>query len=270
MYPVLFKIPLFGLFGHDAFPVHSYGVMVALGFVAGTYFIQKMAGREGMDPARALDLIFYVLVAAILGSRILFVLTADRQRFFENPLVLFRIWEGGLVFYGGFIASVLVSIWYVRRHHLIFWKVFDLFTPAIALGHAIGRLGCFLSGCCYGRPLLHETWYSVVFPSNPNSLAPAGIPLYPTQLMESGGEFLLFLGLFFLLKRKKFDGQIFPFYLTGYALLRFAIEFLRGDPERGFVFQSWISTSQLIAMILFAIGLGLYLYKRARQRRVSA
>ncbi|MDO8527477.1 MAG: prolipoprotein diacylglyceryl transferase [Deltaproteobacteria bacterium] len=266
MYPILFKIPLFGLFGHDSFPVHSYGVLVAFGFIFGTLFIQRAAKREGVDPVKALDLIFYILIAAILGSRILYVWTAEREQFFQNPLILFKIWEGGLVFYGGFIASVLVGIWYVKKHQLSLWKVFDLFSPAVALGHAIGRLGCYFSGCCYGRPLLQETWYSIVFPPNPGSLAPPGIPLSPTQLIDSGGEFVIFLALAWLLKHKKFDGQIFSLYLIGYAVLRFVNEMLRGDVERGFVFQTEISTSQFIAMILFAIGVALYIYKRAQRK----
>lgn len=269
MYPVLFEIPLFGLFGHDSFPVYGYGVMVALGFLAGTWFVQREAKREGEDPAKALDLIFYILIAAILGSRVLFIFTTDPSLFWKDPLALFKIWEGGLVFYGGFIASVLVSLWYLRRHHLPAWKFCDFFAPAVALGHAVGREGCFLAGCCYGRPLLTEAWYAVVFPADPASLAPVGIPLYPTQLLESGGEFLIFLGLWWGLRHKKFDGQIFSVYLMLYALLRFLIEFLRGDLERGHLAGTWISTSQLIAMILFALGAGLYLYRRKFGRHPS-
>ena len=266
MYPILFKIPLFGLFGYDSFPIYGYGVMVALGFLFGTWFVQREAKREGENPAQALDLIFYILIAAILGSRLLFILTTDPSLLWKNPLSIFKIWEGGLVFYGGFIASVLVGLWYLRKHRLPMWKFFDFFAPAIALGHALGREGCFLAGCCYGRPLLFDTWYAVIFPVNPSSLAPSGIPLYPTQLLESGGEFLIFLGLWWGLRHKKFDGQIFAIYMMVYGLLRFLLEFLRGDPDRGFVFGSTLSTSQFIAMILFALGLGLYLYRRKSVR----
>lgn len=265
MFPILLKIPLFGLFGQESFPIHSYGLMVALGFLVGTYYIQRTAKKIGENPAHALDLIFYILIAAIFGSRIFFVLISERDAFFENPLILFKFWEGGLVFYGGFIASLLVSVWYLKKHHLPVWKYFDLFAPAVALGHAIGRLGCFLSGCCFGRPLLSPTWYSVTFPPNPASLAPAGIPLYPTQLLESGAEFLTFLFLAWFFKKRKFDGQIISLYFMIYAVVRFAIEFFRGDAERGFVLETSFSTSQFIATILFAIGLGFYLY-RGKQR----
>lgn len=284
MHPILFKIPLFGLFGHEYLPIYSYGVMVALGFLLGSWYVSRQARNFGEDPAKALDLVFYILIAAILGSRILHVLVAEREKFFENPLYLFRIWEGGLVFYGGFIASLLVSVWFFRKHKLPALKFCDFFAPAIALGHAIGRQGCFLAGCCHGRPLLHETWYSVTFPFDPNSLAPSGVPLYPTQLMESGAEFLIFLGLHWVLKRKKiphhltvgpkgqspsamgqvvgFDGQIISLYLMVYAVVRFLLEFWRGDAERGFVSGTDFSTSQLIAVIMFAFGAGVYLYRR--------
>ncbi len=262
MYPILFKIPLFGLFGREFIPVHGYGVLVALGFLVGSWYVQREAKREREDPAKALDLVFYIIIAAIFGSRILFVLVAERDLFFQNPLHLFKIWQGGLVFYGGLVASLFVSWWYLKRHHLPLLKFCDFFVPAVALGHAIGRLGCFFSGCCYGRSLLHDAWYALIFPSDINSLAPPGIPLYPTQLMESAAEFLVFLGLNWKLHRKSFDGQILSLYLMSYAVVRFALEFLRGDPERGFVFGTDFSTSQLIAFILFAIGLGLYLNKK--------
>ena len=264
MHPILFKIPLFGLFGKESIPVYSYGVLVALGFLLGTWYIQREAKREGEYPAKALDLIFYIIVSAILVSPSLFVLVTLREAFFQKPLHLFKIWQGGLVFYGGLVASLLTGWWYLKRHRLPLFKYFDFVIPALALGHAVGRLGCFMSGCCYGRPLLHDVWYAVVFPANPSSLAPSGIPLYPTQLMESGVEFLIFLGLNWKLKRKTFDGQIIALYLMCYAIVRFTLEFFRGDAERGFVFGTGFSTSQLIAIILFAIGAGLYLYRRRK------
>lgn len=262
MYPILVKIPLFGLFGHEYLPIYSYGVMVAVGFLAGSWYVSRQARFQNEDPAKALDLVFYILIAAIVGSRILHVLVAERDRFLENPFYLFRIWEGGLVFYGGLIASLLVAFWFFKKHRLPALKFCDFFAPAIALGHAIGRQGCFLAGCCHGRPLLTKTWYTVTFPFDPNSLAPPGIPLYPTQLIESGAEFLIFLGLHWVLQRKKFHGQVIALYLMIYAIARFLIEFWRGDIVRGFLFGTDISTSQFIAMIMFAMGAGLYLYKR--------
>lgn len=263
MYPILVKIPLFGLFGLDSIPIYSYGVMVASGFLIGSWYVGRQARLQGEDPAKAMDLVFYILIAAILGSRVFHVLIAEREQFFKNPLTLFKIWQGGLVFYGGLIFSLLTAVWFFKKYRLPAWKYSDFFAPAIALGHALGRQGCFLTGCCHGKPLLYATWYSVTFPLN-SSLAPGGIPLYPTQLMESLAEFSIFLFLNWKLKRKKFDGQIICLYLMIYAGARFLIEFLRGDSDRGFLFGTEISTSQGIAVILFAIGMAMYVYRRGK------
>ena len=111
MYPVLFKIPLFG-----GITIYSYGVMVALAFIAGMIWVSRESRRLGQDPAKAVDLVFYVILSAIVGSRILEIIVSEWDRFLENPLMIFKIWEGGLVFYGGLIAAILVSIWYIRRH----------------------------------------------------------------------------------------------------------------------------------------------------------
>lgn len=267
MYPILFKIPVFGLFGREYLPLHTYGLMVALGFLVGSLIVQHNAKREGEDPAMAIDLVFYILVAAILGSRILHVFVSERDLFFKNPLHLFAVWEGGLVFYGGFIGASLVSIWYFRRHKLSPLKWFDFFAPAIALGHGIGRLGCFFAGCCHGRPLLHDSWFALTFPFDPNSLAPGGVPLYPTQLMEALAEGIIFCLLYWVWRHKKFHGQVIFLYLMIYALARFIIEFYRGDAVRGMFFDTGLSTSQGIAIILFAFGAALYLYKWRRFQR---
>lgn len=256
MFPILFRIPFLD------FPIHGYGVLVASGFLIGSWVVQYNARREGEDPARAVDLVFYILLAAIFGSRVFYVLVSEPQSLWENPLYLFKIWEGGLVFYGGFIGAVGVSIWYFHKHHLPAWKYADFFAPALALGHGIGRLGCLLTGCCYGRAIGGETWYSLVFPIDPNSIAPGGIPLYPTQPMESLGELFLFAAMMGLLRRKKFDGQVITLYVMSYAVLRFVVEHFRGDTVRGFVFGGLMSTSQLIAIVLFLVAAGLYFFKR--------
>lgn len=253
MYPVLFTIPLFG-----GITIHTYGVMVALGFVAAIVWITYESRRLGQDPARAMDLVFYVILSAIVGSRILHVAIAERDRFFANPLMIFKIWEGGLVFYGGLIAALAVGIWYVRRHRMPVLLSCDIFAPAIAIGHAVGRVGCFLAGCCYGRPVPHEAWYALTFPPLPKTFAPTGVALYPTQLMEAGGELLIFLALVVLRRWKRFDGQLMATYLMLYAVVRSFNEYFRGDAERGFVIGEWFSTSQFISVLMFAAGAALY------------
>lgn len=262
MYPVLFTIPIFG-----GITIYSYGVMVALGFLAGMIWVVRESRRVGQDPARAMDLAFYIILAAIVGSRVLNVVVSDWDRFLRDPLMIFRIWEGGLVFYGGLIASIAVAVWYVRRHHMPFLVTSDTFAPAIAIGHAFGRIGCFLAGCCFGRPA--SGWFSVTFPTNVRSFAPAGISLYPTQLMETSGELMIFFILGALRLHKRFDGQIFATYLMLYAVLRTIVEYFRGDVERGFVIEPWFSTSQFISVFLFAIGLAFYIRCWPRRSRGS-
>lgn len=253
MYPVLFKIPLFG-----GITIHTYGLMVAFGFLVALFYVTRESRRVGENPALAMDLAFYVILAAIIGSRILHVAISERERFFQNPLIFFKIWEGGLVFYGGLIAALAVSIWFIRRHKMNALKTCDIFAPAIALGHAIGRIGCTFAGCCYGRMLDHATWFSITFPPNPKSFAPTGVPLYPTQPMEVVGELLNFAILVVLSRYKRFEGQLIGTYLILYAILRFVVEFYRGDAERGFLFGGLLSTSQTISVILFVIGVLFY------------
>ncbi|MFA4874286.1 MAG: prolipoprotein diacylglyceryl transferase [bacterium] len=264
MYPVLFKIPLFG-----GITIYSYGVMVALGFIAGMAWVVRESKRMGQDPGRAMDLVFYIILSAIIGSRVLNVAVSERERFLSDPLMIFKIWEGGLVFYGGLIAAIAVSLWYVRRHRMNFLIICDIFAPAIALGHAIGRIGCFLAGCCYGRALDACTWYGLTFPLDRHSFAPGGVCLYPTQLMESAGEFINFGILVLLRRRKRFDGQIIATYLMIYAVLRAVVEFFRGDVERGFVVEPWLSTSQFISIIMFGLGAVLYV-KFWRSKRAGS
>ena len=261
MYPVLFKIPIFG-----GVTVYSYGVMVAAGFIAALAWINYDSRRQGLDSARSIDLAFYLILAAIVGSRILHVAVSERQRFLEDPLMIVRIWEGGLVFYGGLIAALAVAFWYIKKHRMPALKVCDVFSPAIALGHAIGRIGCFLAGCCYGRVLDSSPWYSLIFPDDPHTFAPPGVPVYPTQLMESAGEFLNFALLIIVGRYKRFDGQVFACYLMFYAVIRFAMEFFRGDIERGFVIEPWLSTSGFISVLMFAAGAFLFFIFRKRAR----
>jgi phosphatidylglycerol:prolipoprotein diacylglycerol transferase len=246
MHPILFEIPKIeiGNWIIGPIPIRMYGLMIGIGFLLGIYLASRRAKKEGLNQDLILDMGVYLLLAAIIGSRVLYVLTT-LQEFTRNPLDAFAVWKGGLVFYGGLIAAVPVGIWYVKKHNLPVWKTSDIMAPYIALGHAFGRLGCFFAGCCYGAPC-----------SGP--LAPLGVPLFPTQLMESGGEFFIFGALIFLRRYKKFDGQLFWLYPTFYAVLRFSVEFFRGDAVRGLYFGGLISTSQIIAVFMFGFSLFMF------------
>jgi phosphatidylglycerol:prolipoprotein diacylglycerol transferase len=244
MCPILFTIPLFG-----GIKLHTYGLLVALGFLVGITWVNYEAKRVGEPPEKLMDLCFYIVLAAIIGSRIFYVFT-DLDHFLSHPLDFFKIWEGGLVFYGGLIGAVVVSVWYMRKNHLKFWRVADIFAPGAALGHVLGRLGCFSAGCCYGKPVSEGFPWGVTFPSNPESLAPAGISIYPTQLMEAGAEFAIFWILFFFRKKKQFDGQVLLLYLILYSIVRSILEIYRGDLVRGFLFGGAISVSQFISFLI--------------------
>lgn len=231
--------------------IHTYGAMAALGFFLAISYIRFQSKYEGLDSDKMMDLAYKVILAAIVGSRALFILT-NLDHFSKHPLDMIKIWEGGLVFLGGVLACIPLCWYYLKKWRLSFWKVMDVFAPGLSIGHAIGRIGCLSAGCCYGRPAPEGAWYALFFPKEAGGLAPYDQGLYPTQLMESGAEVLIFSFLvFFLRKRKEFDGQIFLGYLILYSIVRSVIEVFRGDIERKFVIPDLLSTSQFISAILF-------------------
>jgi len=236
LYPILLK------FG--PFTIYTYGLMVAIGCLVGFFYVRRAARREGFDTDKIISLFLWVLASGFVGGRILYIFV-EWQRFVNEPLrTIFG--RGGFVFYGGFILAFGVGIWQIRRMGLNIWKTADVFAPGVAIAYAIGRIGCFLNGCCYGRPI--ESWLGVSFP--PESLAGSvGKPLIPVQLFSSLSLFIIFAILILLKGYKKFDGQIFWFYVLLYGLTRSIIEIFRGDP-RGHI---WVfSTSQFLG-IIFAI-----------------
>ncbi len=238
MFPVLIEI--------GPYPVHSYGLFVALGFIAGISLALYLGKKEEIERNTILDIGFYILISSIIGSRLLYVLI-EYKYFINNPLEIFKIWEGGLVFYGGLLLAIPVLLLYFRMHRVQPWKILDLFAPSMALGHAIGRIGCFSAGCCYGRPTTLP--WGVTF-LHPDSLALRGISLHPTQLYESAAEIGIFIFLIFYRKQKSFHGQLVWLYVLLYSIARFIIEFFRGDAGRGFIFGN-VSLAQGMSVILF-------------------
>lgn len=254
MHPILFKIgPL---------TIRTYGVMLASAFFLALALAIRQAKKEGVPTEKIVDLGLYLLIAAILGSRLLFVLT-ELNYYIKHPLNIFKIWEGGLVFFGGLILAIPVGIYYIKKNNLPLWKVADIGAPSIAIAQAVGRIGCFSAGCCYGKPT-NLPW-AVVF-KDPESLARLNIPLHPTQLYESLGTFFLFLFLIFMRKRKSFDGQLFWLYVLLYSALRFFIEFFRGDEIRGMLLGGPLSTSQGIGIPLAVLAI----YMLFRLRKAEA
>jgi phosphatidylglycerol:prolipoprotein diacylglycerol transferase len=227
--------------------------MLAASYLLGLWLAMRRARRWGLDANRILDLGIYIIIAALVGAKLL-LLIVDFDQFSRSPGDLFSIVRSGGVFYGGLILAVLVGFWYVIRHGLPLWTTCDVFAPGIALGHVTGRLGCLAAGCCYGRPT--DVPWAITFT---NALAaanvgtPLGIPLHPTQIYEAGAE-LLILGLLLATERRgrPFPGRTFWTYMLLYAISRFIIEFYRGDP-RGEMLG--FSTSQFISLVLAPLSL---------------
>ena len=247
MHPVLFE--------YGRITLYTYGLFVALAFLAGMWLAGREAERRGLDPRMIQDLGFLVLIAAIVGARMFFVLVEWRH-FAANPLQIIEIWKGGLVFYGGFTAAALAGVLYVRAKGLPTWEVGDAVAPALALGQALGRVGCLFAGCCYGAQC--DLPWAVTF-SDPRSLAPLGMPLHPAQLYAAAANFTIFAVLYWVARpRQRSSGQLLGLYLVLYPITRFLLEFLRDDP-RGTL--GTLSTSQAMGIPLLAVGLWI-LYTR--------
>jgi phosphatidylglycerol:prolipoprotein diacylglycerol transferase len=266
MYPRLFTLPSFNLFGWATPPVtlHTYGALLAVAFLAGLWVSARQARKAGLDAGRITDLAIYVLIAGLVGAKALLVIVEWRY-YLDHPRDILATLQSGGVFYGGLLAAFPVAWWYVVRHGLDGWKTADVLAPGVAVGQAIGRLACFSAGCCFGRTT--DVPWAVTFHdlyAARTSGTPLDVPLHPTQLYESLATAAIFAALLWLAPRKRFDGQVILSYVLLYSVARFAIEFFRGDSVRGFVFGGLLSTSQLIAIVLvFAVGsLWPYLAKR--------
>ena len=268
MHPVLIKI--------GPIVIHTYGVMVALGFIMGMWYSAREAERIGLDVNKILDLAFWVLIGGLVGARLLFILTLWKD-FMRYPLEMLEIWKGGLVWYGGVIGGGLTAYYYIKKHNLPFWPVIDIITTAGFIGLAFGRLGCTSAGCCHGKVIpwadpKHPPWWSLVF-TDDRSLVPLsmrGKPLYPTQPLSSLCAFCLFTFLLIWRRYKRFDGELFALGLIIYSVYRFLIEFLRGDKIRGFVIPGVLSTSQFIGIFTFLFGIYIYWYLLQKNKKERA
>lgn len=255
MFPKIFSIGDFFL--------PSYGVLVTIGFLLGLWVTGKLARRNGLDPQLVTDLGIYVALAGLGGAKLLMLLY-DIPYYIQNPREIFSLatLQAGGVFFGGLIAALAVAVWYLRSRKLSFLPVADVFAPGIAIGHAIGRVGCFSAGCCWG--LACERPWAVTF-TDPEAHrlvgVPLGIPLHPTQLYEAAGELLIFLYLYRQIGKAHGTGNIIGQYLILYPLVRFAVEFLRAHDQAN-PFGLAFSAAQW--MTLGLLGLGIFLVIRSR------
>jgi phosphatidylglycerol:prolipoprotein diacylglycerol transferase len=278
--------------GELRLPLHSYGLLIASAFMIGIWLAQREARRRGQDPERIADLSFWILVAALVGSRVYFILVnwgdyfGPGRALVSTPLGriprLLAVWEGGLVFYGGFIGAALTAWGYLRRHRMAFLPHADTLIPSVAFGHFLGRLGCFGAGCCWGEVAHGHLPWAARFPPaslayqtfasrpHPEAFLAADrlttLPLHPVQLYEAFGELALFLVLVFVVRpRKRFHGQVLATWLILYAVLRTTVELFRGDVERGVV--AGLGVGQWTSLAILAVGAAVW--ARAPRRRAA-
>ena len=255
MYPRLFEL--------GPVTVYTYGVLLAAAYLLGLKLAMSRAKARGLDANRVLDLGIYIIISALIGAKLLLLIT-DFRAFTSNPRELLTLARSGGVFYGGLILAVIVALVYIRRVGLPLWTTCDVFAPGIALGHAVGRLGCLMAGCCYGRETTVPWAITFTNPAaNTNVGTPLNTPLHPTQLYESAAEALILVLLLWTEKKgRPFEGRTFWSYIVLYGISRFVIEFFRGD-ERGAVFGA-VSTSQFISLVLVPLAIGMLIYLSRR------
>jgi phosphatidylglycerol:prolipoprotein diacylglycerol transferase len=231
-----------------------YGVMVATAFLVGLWTASKRALTSGISSEKVLDLGPWLIVGTILGARALYVFSYWREQFAGQPFTeVFMVWKGGLVYYGGLIGATAAGVIYARLKALPLWKLADVVAPSIALGCVFGRIGCLLNGCCYGREC-HWPW-AIHFPPG-HQTYPHGV--HPTQIYDSLLNLLLYLGLAWLYRRKRFDGEVFAAYLIGYAVFRSLVEMFRGDYPQYYL-GGWATPAQLVSFVSLIVGVALWL-----------
>lgn len=242
MHPILLTIGPLALY--------SWGFFVGIGFLAGILVALLNSKRENITFDQVIDISIYTLIFAIIGARIFYVIQFWDE-FRNNWLSIFAVWEGGLVFYGGLICALAGLIWYSRKSKIHILKIFDLAAPSVAIGYSIGRIGCFMRGCCFGN----ETTLPWAFHFHEIS----GLR-HPTQLYSSFSVLLIFILLMFIRDKKEYDGQIFVWGIVLYSIYRFCVEFLRYSPVHYF----GLTPSQLISICTFILGTIFLFLKRSK------
>lgn len=251
MKPILFHV--------GSFPIHTFGLLVALGFVTGLWAASRKARAAGLNPELPYDLAPWLIGGGLLGARLLYVISYWQRDFAGQPFgEIFALWKGGLVYYGGLLGATVAGVIVVLRRRLPLWRVADCLAPGIALGQVFGRVGCLLNGCCFGREAAVP--WAIRYPATHSTFP---LLVHPAQVYESLLNLAFFAALMGLHRRRKFDGQVFAAYLIGYAFIRSFAEYFRGDyevisrPVAG-VFTPGQTTSGLI----LAAGLVLFCLRR--------
>lgn len=261
MHPILFR--------YGSLTLYTYGFFLALAFLGAIFIAGREARRLGLPAETFFDLCFYVVVAALVGSRLMYVLL-DFRTYLAHPLQIFAIWGGGLDFQGGVILALVVAVWFIRRHSLPWRPTLDALALGLPVGQFLGRIGCFSAGCCYGSP--SSLPWAVLF-TNPATLCPLRVPVHPAQLYEAFLDLgVVFAALSFWKTRKSYDGQLVLVYFCLAGAVRFVVEFFRSPLDyRGPTYFGWMPLTQLIAlcMALVAGALLVWFGWRSRSRLQS-
>jgi phosphatidylglycerol:prolipoprotein diacylglycerol transferase len=270
VHPIAFQL--------GSLPIHWYGVMIALAFLAGLWTAMRRARRENIAGEKIADLVFWIMIAGMVGARAVYV-TTYWDEFAHQPISeIFMIQHGGLVYYGSVIGAAIALFIYVRWKKLSYLKIADILAPSFALGNAFGRIGCLLNGCCYGR-VCHLPW-AIRFPSQSEGAwqqhfqaglvgrGDPSLPVHPTEIYDALLNFALYLFLAWLFRHKKFNGQVFATYLIGYAIFRSIVEYFRGDYPSDHV-HNGLTSGQMVSIPIFIAGLTLaaLLSRRAEPKR---
>ncbi len=253
------------LFDIGPFSIHLYGVMLAIAFWLGIELSARLARERGIDPTHIIDLGIVILISSVVGARLLFVFTHLSD--YENDFLgVFKIWEGGLSFYGGLAAGIVFGIGFIVKRDLPVGKVTDIIAPQIALGISIARIGCFLNGCCFGKEC-NLPWGLTFPPDSQAGWTMGHVKIHPTQLYAVVANFAIFLFLRHLLRKNSASGSVFYSLLILYGLWRLSVDFVRYHEPNMYVgaLGNGITWTQLISLVIVIIGIVKLLRLRKRE-----
>ena len=259
MHPILIDL------GFYALP--AYGFMLATAVLVALWTTKVRAEDAEMDAAKVVDFGLWLVIWALLGAKLLLVVV-EWKRYVGDPAQLLGLARAGGVFLGGFLAAIVAAVVMLRRYKLKALPTFDVLAPSLALGQAIGRIGCLLAGCCWGHQC--DLPWAITY-TDPAAAANVGTPLHiavhPFPAYAAAFKFSVFLMLSWLFRRKLAPGRVFASYLILYGIGRYLLEFTRGDEVRGLYFGGLVSTSQLITTALIVIGITLHLWISRQEKR---
>ncbi len=252
MYPILFEV--------GSITIYTYGFCIAVGALLGFGYMYWQGKKQfGLTFDQSNNLFIMLVVAGVVGGK-LFIIFEDPALYFSNPKKL--ISGSGFVFYGSLLLAIPIMLWYFKKIKVPVLGMLDVMAVVTCIVHGLGRLGCFMAGCCYGKPT--DSIFGVTFTNPVCQAEPLHTPLHPTQLYEAFLIFILMTGLILLKAKKKFDGQLFLVYLIVYAIGRGVLELFRGDIQRGFVIENVLSNSQFISLLVISIAV--YFYFRLKRK----